>query len=58
MAVSPSALVRIIRMIRKVDVRGVPPAIHVPALVIQRLDDLITPACHGRYLADHLPRAR
>ena len=58
MAVSPSALLRIIRMIRKVDVRGVLPAIHVPALVIQRLDDLITPACHGRYLADHLPRAR
>ena len=58
MAVSPSALLRIIRMIRKVDVRGVLPAIHVPALVIQRLDDLITPACHGRYLADHLARAR
>jgi hypothetical protein len=58
MAVSPSALLRILRMIRKVDVRGVLPAIHVPALVIQRLDDLITPACHGRYLADHLPRAR
>jgi pimeloyl-ACP methyl ester carboxylesterase len=58
MAVSPSALLRIVRMIRDVDVRGVLPAIHVPALVIQRLDDLITPACHGRYLADHLPLAR
>ncbi|MGH7209959.1 MAG: alpha/beta fold hydrolase, partial [Acetobacteraceae bacterium] len=58
MAVTPSALLRIIRMIRGVDVRGVLPAIHIPALVIQRLDDLITPACHGRYLADHLPRAR
>jgi pimeloyl-ACP methyl ester carboxylesterase len=58
MAVSPSALLRIVRMIRQVDVRDVLPAIHVPALVIQRLDDLITPRCHGRYLADHLPRAR
>ncbi len=58
MSVSPSALLRIVRMIHQVDVRDVLPAIHVPALVIQRLDDLITPACHGRYLADHLPRAR
>jgi hypothetical protein len=58
MAVSPSALLRITRMIRQVDVRGVLPAIHVPALVVQRLDDRITPACHGRYLAEHLPRAR
>jgi pimeloyl-ACP methyl ester carboxylesterase len=57
-AVSPSALLRIVRMVRKVDVRGVLPAIQKPTLVIQRLDDLITPACHGRYLADHLPRAR
>lgn len=58
MAVSPSALLRIVRMIRKVDVRGVLPAIHMPTLVIQRLDDLITPACHGRYLAEHIPNAR
>ena len=34
------------------------PAIHMPTLVIQRLDDLITPACHGRYLAEHIPNAR
>jgi pimeloyl-ACP methyl ester carboxylesterase len=58
MAVSPSALLRIARMIRKVDVRGALPAIHMPALVIQRLDDRITPPCHGRYLAEHIPHAR
>ena len=58
MSVSPSALLRIVRMIHQVDVRDVLPAIHVPALVIQRLDDRITAPCHGRYLADHLPRAR
>ncbi len=58
MAVSPSALLRIVRMIRQVDVRSVLPAIHMPALVIQRLDDRITPVCHGRYLAGHIPHAR
>jgi len=34
------------------------PGISVPALVIQRRHDRITPPCHGRYLAAHLPRAR
>jgi hypothetical protein len=30
----------------------------VPTLVIQRLDDRITPPCHGRYLASHIDGAR
>ena len=45
-------------MIRDIDVRAVLPAIHVPTLVIQRLDDRITPSCHGRYLAEHIAGAR
>ena len=58
MAVSPSAFLRMSRMIRDIDVRAVLPAIHVPTLVIQRLDDRITPPCHGRYLAEHIAGAR
>ena len=58
MAVSPSAFLRIARMIREIDVRAVLPAIHVPTLVIQRLDDIMTPPCHGRYLASQIPGAR
>jgi class 3 adenylate cyclase len=58
MSVSPSALLSMIRMCYAVDVRGVLPAIHVPTLIIQRLDDRITPPCHGRYLAAHLEAAR
>jgi DNA-binding SARP family transcriptional activator/pimeloyl-ACP methyl ester carboxylesterase len=58
MAVSPSAFLRIVRMIRQIDVRAVLPAIHVPTLVIQRLDDRMTPRCHGRYLASHIAGAR
>jgi len=45
-------------MIRDIDVRAVLPAIHVPTLVIQRLDDRITPPCHGRYLAARIAGAR
>jgi len=58
MAGSPSAVLRMIRMIRAIDVRGILPAISVPALIIQRRDDRISPPCHGRYLAEHLPDAR
>ena len=58
MAISPSAFLRIIEMIREIDVRAVLPTIQVPTLVIQRRDDIMTPRCHGRYLASHVPNAR
>ena len=43
---------------RQIDVRSVLPAIHVPTLVIQRLDDRMTPPCHGHYLASQIAGAR
>ncbi len=58
MAVSPSAFLRMARMIQQIDVCAVLPAVHVPTLVIQRLGDRITPPCHGRYLASHIAGAR
>jgi DNA-binding SARP family transcriptional activator/pimeloyl-ACP methyl ester carboxylesterase len=58
MAVNPSAFLRLMQMIRDIDVRAVLPAIHLPTLVIQRLNDRITPPCHGRYLASHIAGAR
>jgi hypothetical protein len=58
LAVSPSAFLRMLTMIRDIDVRDVLPAIRVPTLVIQRLDDRINPPCQGRYLASHIPGAR
>jgi DNA-binding SARP family transcriptional activator/pimeloyl-ACP methyl ester carboxylesterase len=58
MSITPSAFLRIVRMVRDIDVRAVLPTIHVPTLVIQRLDDRMTTPCHGRYLASHIPGAR
>ena len=58
MAASPSAVLRMIRMIRTIDVRSILPGINVPVLIIQRSNDRINPPCHGHYLAEHLPRAR
>jgi DNA-binding SARP family transcriptional activator/pimeloyl-ACP methyl ester carboxylesterase len=58
MSVSPSAFLRIVAMIRQIDVRAVLPALHVPTLIIQRLDDRMTPPCHGRYLAAHITGSR
>ena len=58
MSITPSAFMRILRMVREIDVRAVLPTIHVPTLVVQRLDDRMTSPCHGHYLASHIPGAR
>ncbi len=58
MAINPSAFLRMLRMIREIDVRAALPSIHVPALVIHRLSDRITPPFHGRYLAERIAGAR
>jgi DNA-binding SARP family transcriptional activator/pimeloyl-ACP methyl ester carboxylesterase len=58
MAISPSAFLRMLRMIRDIDVRAALPRVTAPTLVIQRLGDRITPPAHGRYLAEHIPGAR
>jgi DNA-binding SARP family transcriptional activator/pimeloyl-ACP methyl ester carboxylesterase/class 3 adenylate cyclase len=58
MSVSPNALLRMLRFCRSIDVRSLLPAVHTPTLVVQRLDDRITPPCHGRYLASAIEGAR
>ena len=58
MAISPSAFLRMLRMISEIDVRAALPAIRVPTLVIQRLGDRINPPFYGRYIATHIPGAR
>lgn len=58
MAISPAAFLRMLRMIREIDVRAALPAVGVPTLVIQRIGDRITPPCHGRYLASQIDGAR
>jgi class 3 adenylate cyclase len=58
MAITPSAFLRMLRMIREIDVRALLPAIHVPTLVIQRTGDRINPPFYGRYLATHIAGAR
>ena len=58
MAISPSTVLRMLQLIRDIDVRAALPAIQVPTLVIHRHSDRINPPFHGRYLAEHIPGAR
>jgi len=58
LAVNPGAFLRMLAMIREIDVREALPAVRAPTLVIHRLGDRITPPFHGRYLASHIERAR
>ena len=47
-----------LRLHRDVDIRQVPPAIHVPTLVLHRASDAYREAGHGRYLGAHIPEAK
>jgi pimeloyl-ACP methyl ester carboxylesterase len=58
MAASPGTAVHILRMASETDARSVLSSIRVPALVVHRTGDRFIPVEHGRYLAEHIPRAR
>src|SRR5579863_508851 len=58
LAVNPGAFLRMLAMIRDIDVRDALPAVAAPTLVIHRLGDRITPPFHGRYLASRIAGAR
>jgi pimeloyl-ACP methyl ester carboxylesterase len=53
---SPAAALAINRMWWETDIRGVLPAISVPALIVWRSGSPW--AAESRYLAEHLPRAK
>jgi class 3 adenylate cyclase len=55
---SPGAILAFLRMNWEVDARHVLPAIRVPTLVLQRLEDAYRDPRHGRYLAENIPGAR
>jgi len=55
---SPGAAVALQRMNRTIDVRSVLPTLHVPTLVLRRVDDPGASIGASRYLADHIPGAK
>lgn len=57
-AVSPGAVAHYYRQSICTDVRELLPVIQAPTLVMQRTNDQIAPAEHGRYLASHILNAR
>jgi pimeloyl-ACP methyl ester carboxylesterase len=57
-AATPAMAAAANRFALRVDARQALGAISAPTLVVHRLDDPVTPLVHGRYLADHIRRAR
>jgi class 3 adenylate cyclase len=55
---SPQAAVALLRMNTQTDIRDVLPAIHVPTLVLNRIDDRDVMVEEARYLASHIPGAK
>lgn len=55
---TPSGLRAQLDWCGQLDVRSVLPSISVPTFVAHRRDDVLVPAPHGRWLAEHIPGAR
>lgn len=54
----PAVLAAGLELLRGVDLRGLVPRVHVPALVVHGGHDTLCPPEAGRWLAAHLPGAR
>ena len=57
-AASPGAAVALLRMNTEIDIRHLLPAIHVPALVMNRSGDRSVNVEEGRWMAAQIPEAR
>jgi pimeloyl-ACP methyl ester carboxylesterase/DNA-binding CsgD family transcriptional regulator len=58
MSASPGDAEDLLRMNVLIDIRGILPAIRVPALIVHAHGDPVAPIEAGRYLAEHIPNAR
>jgi class 3 adenylate cyclase len=54
---TPSAMTALWAMNAQIDIRPVLSTVSVPTLVIHRTDDRVINVNHGRYYAEHIPRA-
>jgi class 3 adenylate cyclase len=55
---TPAAAIALMRMNQEIEISGVLSAIRVPTLVIHRTEDTAVSIEAGRFLAQHIPRAR
>ena len=57
-AASPGAVLAVMNMNREIDVRHVLPSVHVPTLILHRVDERVLDIEHARYLAQYIPQAK
>jgi class 3 adenylate cyclase len=57
-AASPSMARALTQVVARADVRDTLPRVSAPTLILHRKDAIFVPAGQGRYLAEHIPRAR
>jgi len=55
---SPAAVIAVVRMISQIDISDILLSVHVSTLVIHCTGDTLINVEHGRFLADHIPKAR
>jgi class 3 adenylate cyclase/alpha-beta hydrolase superfamily lysophospholipase len=57
-AATPSSILAVAEIAASFDVRHLLSDVAVPTLVLHSATNIVIPAAHGRYLADHIPGAR
>ena len=58
LSASPGAAIALLRMNSDIDVRPVLPSIHVPTLILHRVDDQDVNVGNGQYMAKQIPGAK
>ena len=55
---SPGSIAALLRANYEIDIRHLLSSIHVPTLILHRKGDSVAPVEAGRYLAEHIPKAK
>ena len=55
---SPGAALAVMKMNREIDVRDILPSVHVPSLILHRIDERVIHVDNARYMAKRIPGAK
>ena len=55
---SPGAALAVMKMNREIDVRDILPSVHVPTLIMHRVDERVIHVDNARYMASRIPGAK
>jgi class 3 adenylate cyclase/pimeloyl-ACP methyl ester carboxylesterase len=58
LSASPRTVALMMPVVSELEIRALLPAVRVPTLVVQYMNDSFVPSAYGKYVADHIPGAK